>query len=89
MNERRITRRAAGQRRQGKTDWERVERLSEEEIAAAATEDEDNLVWTEAELRSAELVLPSGEPKVPATGSWLELTADGGAVFVFLKQPAT
>lgn len=67
MSERRITRRAVGDRRKGKTDWERLDRLTEEEIIAAAAADPDNPIWTEEELRSAELVMPTGAPKVPVS----------------------
>lgn len=42
-----------------KTDWERVKRMSEEEIERGAAEDADNPPWTEEELEAARLVLPS------------------------------
>lgn len=65
MSEKRITRRTLESRRKGKTDWERVRRMSEEEIERGAAEDADNPPWTEAELEAARLVLPSERPKVP------------------------
>ena len=67
MSERRITRRAAGDRRKGKTDWKRLDTLSEEEIVAAAEADPDSPLWTEEELQSAELVMPTGAPKIPVS----------------------
>lgn len=67
MSEKHITRRTLASRRKGKTDWERIRRMSEEEIERGAVADADNPPWTEAELEAARLVLPSQEPKVPVS----------------------
>lgn len=64
MSDEHITRRSLADRRKGKTDWARVRRMSEAEIERAAAEDLDNPPWTEEELRAAELLMPSEEPKV-------------------------
>jgi uncharacterized protein (DUF4415 family) len=54
MSERRITRRSATDLRKGKTDWERVRKLSDEDIDAAIKRDPDsdpaNFDWSKAEL---------------------------------------
>lgn len=67
MSEKHITRRTLESKRKGKTDWERVRQMGEEEIERGAAEDPDNPAWTEAELQAARLVLPSGAPKVPVS----------------------
>jgi uncharacterized protein (DUF4415 family) len=67
MSEKRITRRDLASRRKGKTDWERVKSMSEEEIQRGAEADPDSPPWTEEELANARLVLPSGGPKVPVS----------------------
>jgi uncharacterized protein (DUF4415 family) len=67
MSEKRITKRTLADRRSGRTDWDRLRSMSEAEIEANADSDPDNPAWTEAELKAAELVLPSDEPKVPVS----------------------
>jgi len=67
MSEKRITRRSLTSRRKGKTDWERVKRMGEEEIERGAETDPDNPPWTEEELANARLVLPPEGPKVPVS----------------------
>ena len=61
MNERRIVRRS-GTTRRGKTDWERVRALTDEEIDAAIASDPDAApILTDEELAQVRIVLP--EPK--------------------------
>ncbi len=67
MSESRITRRTLANRRRGRTEWDRLRAMGEEEVEANAAADADNPAWTEEELRAAELVLPSEEPKVPVS----------------------
>ncbi|NJD10591.1 MAG: BrnA antitoxin family protein [Gemmatimonadetes bacterium] len=67
MSEKRITRRAPGQQRKGKTNWKALHRLSDERAEAAAAADIDNPPWSQEELRSAELAWPTAEPKVPVS----------------------
>ncbi len=67
MKEKRIVRRTLADRTQDKTDWERLRRMTEEEIDQGAESDPDNPPWTDEELANAELVLPSGEAKVPVS----------------------
>jgi uncharacterized protein (DUF4415 family) len=43
-----------------RTDWARLDAMTEEEIEANAASDPDNPPWTEEELRNAQLVMPSG-----------------------------
>lgn len=81
MSEERITRRSLGSRRKGKTDWERVKRMSEEDIERGAALDEENLPWTDAELHAAGLVLPSTGAKVP-----LSIRLDSEIVEYFKEQ---
>jgi len=81
VSEERITRRSPGSRRKGKTDWERVKRMSEEDIERGAALDEENLPWTDAELHAAGLVLPSTGTKVP-----LSIRLDSEIVEYFKEQ---
>lgn len=67
MSDERIVRRVAGDRREGRTDWDRVRRMTEAEVERNAREDPDNPPWTEEELANARLVLPPGGPKVPVS----------------------
>lgn len=67
MSEERITRRVPDDRRRGRTDWQRLRAMSEEQIEANTAADPENPRWTDAELQAAELVLPSEEPKVPVS----------------------
>jgi uncharacterized protein (DUF4415 family) len=54
MKERRIITRSKDEPRKGKTDWEALDRLSDEEIAAAVADDPDaaplDVDWSDAEL---------------------------------------
>ncbi len=54
MNERHISRRSKNNPRKGKTDWETLGRLSDEDIAAAIADDPDamplDIDWSDAEL---------------------------------------
>lgn len=47
----------------GRTDWDRVRAMSEEEIERGAQEDPDNPPWTEAELAAAVRATQDGEIK--------------------------
>ena len=67
MSEKRITRRGPGQRKQGKTNWKALHQMTDDQAATAAVGDVDNPPWSDEELRSAELVWPAGEPKVPVS----------------------
>lgn len=67
MSGKRITRHAPGQRKQGKTNWKALHRLTDDRAEAAALADADNPPWSDEELRSAQLVWPAGEPKVPVS----------------------
>jgi uncharacterized protein (DUF4415 family) len=67
MSAKRIVRRESNNSRKGKTDWERLRNMSEEEIDRGAESDPDNPPWTAEELRNARLVLPSQEVKVPVS----------------------
>jgi uncharacterized protein (DUF4415 family) len=54
MKERRIITRSKDKPRKGKTDWEALDRLSDEEIATAVADDPDaaplDVDWSDAEL---------------------------------------
>lgn len=65
MSEERIVRRTRDTLPPGRTDWARVDGLSEAEVEAAARSDADNPPWTEEELRNARLVMPEDRGKVP------------------------
>lgn len=65
MSEERIVRRTRDALPRGRTDWERVDGMSEAEVEAAARADADNQPWTEEELRDARLVMPEDRGKVP------------------------
>jgi uncharacterized protein (DUF4415 family) len=65
MSEERIVRRTRDTLPRGRTDWARVDGLSEAEVEAAARSDVDNPPWTEEELRNARLVMPEDRGKVP------------------------
>ena len=67
MSEKRTTRRGPGQRKPGTTNWKALHRLTNDQAEAAARADPDNPPWSDEELRSAELVWPAGEPKVPVS----------------------
>jgi len=65
MSEEHIVRRTRDTLAPGRTDWHRVDGLSEAEIEAAALDDADNPPWTDEELRDAQLVMPEDRGKVP------------------------
>ena len=65
MNEKPITRRTLSNRRSGKTEWSRLDQMTEEQIESGAASDVDNGLWTEAQLAEASLVLPEKRRKVP------------------------
>ncbi len=65
MSERQPVRRSAPARRKTKTDWRRVARTSEAELAAAAASDPDALPTDPAFWKDARLVMP--ERKVPVS----------------------
>ena len=54
MNDKRIVRRQWGDRRRGKTDWARVDALTDDEIAQAVRDDPDaapiDIDWSDAVL---------------------------------------
>ena len=52
---------------ESRTDWARVDAMTEEELEANAAADPDNPPWTEEELAAAELVLPGEGPKEPVS----------------------
>jgi uncharacterized protein (DUF4415 family) len=49
----------------GRTDRERLRKLTEEEFEVGAAIDPDNPLWPEEELRTAESLMLADEPKVP------------------------
>lgn len=64
MSAKRIVRRTPSSRRRGKTDWERADTMSDQEIENAAKADPDAAPILDREwFRTAKLVLP--ERKVP------------------------
>lgn len=65
MSEERIVRRTRDTLPRGRTDWDRVDGMSEAEVEAGALADADNPPWTEEELRDARLVMPEDRGKVP------------------------
>lgn len=67
MSEQRITKRSLADGRRGRTDWERLRAMPDDEVEANAASDPDNPPWTDAEIQAAELVLPGDEPKVPVS----------------------
>ncbi|HEV8678974.1 MAG TPA: BrnA antitoxin family protein [Stellaceae bacterium] len=67
MTEERITRVSLkeGRKMKSLTDWDRLRRMTEEEIERNAAEDPDNPPWTEEEWARARVVWPQG--KAPVT----------------------
>lgn len=59
MSAQHTTRRTLAEAGGGRTDWARIDSMSEEEIEAGAISDADNQPWTEEELRNAELLMPA------------------------------
>lgn len=51
----------------GRTDWARIDAMTEEEIEANALSDPDNPPWTDEELRNARLVMPEDRGKTPVS----------------------
>ena len=64
MSERQPVRRAAPARRKTKTDWRRVARMSEAELAAAAAADPDAPPTDPAFWKDARLVMPETKVRV-------------------------
>ncbi len=65
MKGERIIRRTLADQKLGKTDWDRLRAMTEEEIDRGAESDPDNPPWTDEELRTAELIAPAEAAKVP------------------------
>lgn len=64
MSEKHIVRRSLSDRRPGKTDWGRVDALTDADIEKAITEDPDAApILDEEWFRTAKVILP--EPKTP------------------------
>lgn len=81
MKNERIVRRTTAHRHKDKTDWARVRAMTEAEVDRGAAKDPDNPPWTDAELRNAQLVIPSGETKLP-----LSIRLDREVVRYFKEQ---
>ncbi|HEX2187946.1 MAG TPA: BrnA antitoxin family protein [Longimicrobiaceae bacterium] len=81
MSEERIVRRTLETPHRGRTDWARVDGMSEEQVEAAALADADNPPWTEEELMNARLVMPEDRGKVP-----ISIRLDGEVVDYFKAQ---
>jgi uncharacterized protein (DUF4415 family) len=65
MSDEHLVRRTLADKRRGRTDWARIDAMTEEEIEANALSDPDNPPWTEEQLAAAELVMPGQGEKVP------------------------
>ncbi|MBK5949773.1 hypothetical protein CH339_00870 [Rhodobium orientis] len=78
MNDEHIIRRSAGSKVKGKTDWERVKNLTDEEIERAAREDPDWEGLLDIDWSKAVLVVPAPKKAVS-----IRLDAD---VLDFFKQ---
>lgn len=81
MSEERIVRRTLGDERSGRTDWARIDAMTEEEVEANALSDPDNPPWTEEALRAARLVMPEEQGKVP-----ISIRLDSEVVEYFREQ---
>lgn len=64
MSEKRIVRKSADELGKGRTDWERVDSLTDEEIEKAVAEDPDQELLDEEWFRKAELVVPGEKKKI-------------------------
>ncbi len=64
MKDKHTIKRSADERRKGKTDWKRVDALSEEEIEEAALSDADAQPTTADFWKDAELVMPKSKQSV-------------------------
>jgi len=63
VNAKRIVRRSLNTRRAGRTDWKRVDALTDEQIKQAAERDPDAAPIVDREwFRSAKVVLPEPQP---------------------------
>ncbi|MBW3630218.1 MAG: BrnA antitoxin family protein [Gemmatimonadetes bacterium] len=65
MSAKRIVRRTLADKREGRTDWERVDAMPEYQIDANAASDPDAPAISDDVLRAAELVMPGAATKVP------------------------
>lgn len=67
MSEERITRvtLAQAKKMKSKTDWARVDALTDEDIERAVADDPDQSFWTEEDWKNARVVWPQG--KAPVT----------------------
>ncbi len=61
----RITRRTLNTRQRGKTDWSRLDQMTDEQAEDDAASDVENGLWTETQLAEARLVMPDERTKVP------------------------
>lgn len=64
MSEKRTVKRSAADKRKGKTDWERVKALSEEDIEQAALSDADAQPSTAAFWKDATLYMPGPKQSI-------------------------
>ena len=64
MNEERITRRTLGDVREGRTDWERLDAMNEEEIDEAARSDPDAQPFDAEFLRHAAILTPQPKKEI-------------------------
>jgi uncharacterized protein (DUF4415 family) len=67
MSEKNTVRVTRSELPESRTDWARIDAMTEEEIEANAAADPDNPPWTDEELRNARLVLPAEGPKEPVS----------------------
>jgi len=67
MSEERIVRYTRENLPKGRTDWARIDAMTEEEIEANALSDPDNPPWTDEELKNARLVMPEDRVKTPVS----------------------
>jgi uncharacterized protein (DUF4415 family) len=82
MNDERTVRRTLRERGPDKTDWDRIEKLTDAEIEKAISEDPDAAPLLDEEwFRGARLVLPDGRERVS-----IDLDAEVAAYFRALGQ---
>ncbi|MDP9349555.1 MAG: BrnA antitoxin family protein, partial [Gemmatimonadota bacterium] len=67
MSEERIVRYTRETLPESRTDWARLDAMTEEEIEANALSDPDNPPWTDEELKNARLVMPEDRGKTPVS----------------------
>jgi uncharacterized protein (DUF4415 family) len=65
MKDEHIVRRTLADRREGRTDWARIDAMTEEEIEANAASDPDAPPLSEEELAAGVLVMPHEHPWKP------------------------